>query len=95
MTGKAQCRWPKPLQVVAIFAAVQMRRFGKLSGMFIGVAVGAELKLDLVDRDDVCLWKVAPGAGYRCVLACEWIAGRGMFRQSEGGGLEPVDGVAH
>ncbi len=48
---QGECRWPKLLQAVAIFAAVEMWRSGELSGMFIGVTVGAELKLNLVDRE--------------------------------------------
>ena len=61
--------------------------------MFIGVAVRAKLKPDLVDRE-VSLRNVALRAMHRCMLALEWIAGRRMLFQSKRGRLEPLHGMA-
>lgn len=47
--AQAECGGQKPLETVAILAAIEMRRGGELPGMLIGVAVGAALKLHLVD----------------------------------------------
>lgn len=48
--AQAECGGQKPLQGVAILAAIEMGRDGELPGMFIGVAVGAALKFHLVKR---------------------------------------------
>lgn len=37
--------WPVSVQRVALFASIEVRGGGKLSGMAVGVAVGAVLKL--------------------------------------------------
>lgn len=53
---------------MTISAPVEVGRLGELSGMFIGVTVGAELKLNLEDRD-VALRDVALLATQCRVLA--------------------------
>jgi hypothetical protein len=78
---------------VAIFATVCVWRLGKLSGMFIGVAVRAVLKLDL-ENSDVAAWNVALRARQRGMLALQGIAACGMFFQSEGRRFESLHGMA-
>ena len=48
--AQAECRWQKFLQIVAVLAAIEMRRGGELPGMLIVMAVGAVLEPHLVDR---------------------------------------------
>src|SRR5579862_5140331 len=68
VTGQAERGGSKPLKAVAIRAAVEVWRLGKLSRMFIGMAVGAELELDFEDRE-VALRNVALFATQCRVLA--------------------------
>jgi hypothetical protein len=68
-------------------------RFGKLSGVVIGVAVRAKLKSDLVDREGLFLRNVALRATQRRMLALEWIAGCRMLLQPERGRLEAIQGM--
>ena len=70
-----------------------MGRFGKLSRMFIDVAVRAKLKPDLVDRE-ASRRNVTLRARHRCMFALEWIAGHRMLFQSELGRFEPLHGMA-
>ena len=61
--------------------------------MFIGVAVRAKLKSNLVDRE-ASLRNVTLRARHRCMFALEWIAGRRMLFQSERGRFESLYGMA-
>ncbi len=91
--AEAECGWQKPLQIVAIFATVEMWRGGKLSGVWVGVTIGAIPKLYRVDRGLIFRY-MALCALQRDMLALQRVGGRGcMLFHSEGRGLKAVNGV--
>src|SRR5208337_4102829 len=91
--AQAECGWQEPLDVVAIFATVEMWRGGKLTGMWVGVTIGAILKLHRVDRG-LAFRYMAPCALQRGMLALQRVGGGGcMLFHSEGRGLKAVNGV--
>jgi hypothetical protein len=91
--GQAVGGRPKPLQAMAVFATVYVWCFGKLSSMFIAVAVRAKVKPYLVDRECLFRRNVALCATQRRMLALERIGGRRMLFQPERGRLEAIQGM--
>jgi hypothetical protein len=82
--AQAECGWQEPLKVVAIFATVEMWRAGKLSGVLVGVTIGAIPKLYRVDRG-LAFRYMALCAPQRGMLALQRVGGRGcMLFHSEG-----------
>ncbi len=93
VSTQAECRWEKPLQVVAIFASVEVWGGGKLPSMFVGVTICAVAKLHGIDRS-FPLRNMALCARQCRMLALQWIGGRRVLFQSEGRGLKAIDRVA-
>src|ERR1700690_1635728 len=91
--AQAECRWQKPLQVVAIFATVEVWGGGELPGMFVGVTIRAVTKLHRIDSG-FALRNMALCALQRGMLALQRIGGRRVLFQSEGRGLEAAGRVA-
>jgi len=93
VSAQAECRGQKPLQVVALFAAVEVRGGGELPGMFVVVTIRAVTKVQCVDRG-FALRNMALCALQRGMLALQRVGGRRVLVQSEGRGLEAVGRVA-
>src|ERR1700737_2615263 len=91
--AQAECRWQKFLQIVAVLAAIKMRRGGELPGMLIVMAVGAVLELHLVDRISP-FGEMAMRTPQRGMLALQRICGRPVFLQTELRRLKTIDAVA-
>jgi hypothetical protein len=92
MPARAECGWNKSLRSVTMLAAIEVGRGGKLSGMFIPVAVRALLKLHLVDRG-FALGNVTLRTLQRGMPALKRICGGGVFLQAEHCRLKAIDGV--
>ena len=75
MPAQAECGWQKPLQIVAIFATVEVWGSGKLPGMCVGVTIGAVAKLHRIDRS-FAFRNMALCALQRGMLALQWVGGR-------------------
>lgn len=93
VSTQAECGWEKPLQVVAIFASVEVRGGGKLRGMFVGVTIYAVAKLHGIDRG-FPLRNMALCARQGGMLALQRIGGCRVLFQSEGRRLKAIDRVA-
>ncbi|MFZ0198575.1 MAG: hypothetical protein WB523_20080 [Candidatus Sulfotelmatobacter sp.] len=91
--AQAECGWQKPLQIVTIFATVEVWDSGKLPNMCVGVTIGAVAKLDRIDGS-FAFRNMALGAPQRGMSALQWVGGRPMLFHSEGRGLKAVSGVA-
>jgi hypothetical protein len=76
-----------------MFATVEVRRGGKLSGMWVGVTIRAVSKLHRINRG-FALRNMALCALQRGMLALQRVGGRRMLFQSEGRGFKAVGGVA-
>lgn len=50
VSAQAECRWQKPLEIVAMFTSAEVGRRGELPGMFVGVAIRAQLELHRINR---------------------------------------------
>ncbi len=90
VAAQAECRWKEPLQVVAIFATVEMRGGGKLPGVFVGVTIGAVAKLHRIDGS-FALRNMALFAAQSGMFALERVTCRRVLFQSEGRGFETID----
>jgi hypothetical protein len=85
-------RGSKTLNVVAVFAAIEVRRGRKLILMLVTMTIQTTLKLDLEQRLFPFRY-VAPCALYSGVFAFERILRWGVFLNGEFGWLPFVDGV--
>lgn len=72
---KGKCRRFVSLQVVAALTSIQVRGSGKLSRMFVGMAIGTALKLDF-EESVFAFRNVASRTLHLGVSALKWI-GRG------------------
>lgn len=93
VSSQAECRWEKPLQVVAIFASVEVWGGAKLPGMFVSVTIRAVAKLHGISRG-LAFRNMALCARQGRMLALQWIGGRRVLFQSESRGLKTIDRVA-
>jgi hypothetical protein len=83
MSSKTKCGREKSLQIVAIFAAVEVWSGGKLPSMFVGVTIRAVAELHCIDRlfamRNMALCALDGG-----MLSLQRIGGCRVFFQSEG-----------
>jgi hypothetical protein len=91
--AQAECRRQEPLQVVAIFATVEVWGTGKLPGMIVGVTIRAVAKLHRIDGG-FALRNMALCALQRGMLALQRVGGRRVLFRPEDRGLEAAGGVA-
>lgn len=84
--GQSECRRLVSFQVMAAFAAVEVRFLSKLSCMSVSVTVGAALKLDFEDRV-FAFRKVALRALKARVFTLKRVCAGGMFFNRERGRL--------
>lgn len=91
--GERKGGWFVSLQVVAAFAAIKVRRLGKLSGMLVAVAISAVLELHFEQRvlafRDVALLALQSGVTSLQGIGRSSVIFNGKFRR-----LEPIHGVA-
>ncbi len=90
---QGKCGWLKPQQAMAAFAAIRIRRGGKLRSVRILVTIETTLKFDFVERA-LPSRDVALRTGYGGMLPFQRISGRRVLPHSEGGGFEGIHGVA-
>jgi hypothetical protein len=79
---QSECRRFVSLQVVAALTAIEVRGSGKLSRMFVGMAVGTALKLDFEERV-FAFRNVASRTLHLGVSALEWIGRSGVILYGE------------
>jgi hypothetical protein len=91
--AQAECGRLEPLQIVAILAAIEMRRGCELASMLIGVAIGATLKLHFED----CVFtssEMTLRARHCGMLSLQGIRGLGVLLEPEFCRFKAVDSVA-
>lgn len=93
MTRQRKGGWPIRLQIVAALTGVEVRCSGKLSRMFVTVAVSAALELDFELRI-LAPGNVAAGALHDGVSTLQGIRRSAMVFYCERGWLEPIHGMA-
>ena len=93
VAGEGKRRWNKTVQVMALFAAVQIRRAGELGIVIVLVAIRALREFDLVQRLPA-LGNMTFATLERCVLARERIGRLLMRLRVKQRWLPAVDGVA-
>lgn len=88
--GQCERRRPVALEVVALFATVQVGNPGKLPSMIVLVTIRAIRKLNQINGIPT-LWNVTLRALDGGVLLHQGIGRRGVFLDPEGGRLESLD----
>ena len=91
--GQGKRRGLVSLEIMTLVAGVEIRSRRKLAGMAVLVAVGANVKLDPIERVPA-FWNVALRAFQPGVTALQRILGRSMLLDGEQRGLPALDIVA-